>query len=131
MMIINEENYVTMAEEAIKKLKAEKDSRNKPIPIVTTSKIRNLLAMVADIYNEVLNVKDEKLTSEVIERINYMKLRFYYEAGREPAVKRLLETARVFVVIDGIGNSRKNYILFSRYIEALVAFRKYYGGRDE
>lgn len=130
-MIINEENYVTMAEEAIKKLKAEKDSRNKPIPIVTTSKIRNLLAMVADIYNDVLNVKDEKLISEVVERINYMKLRFYYEAGRELAVKRLLETARVFDVIDGIGNSRKNYILFSRYIEALVAFRKYYGGRDE
>ena len=130
-MIINEENYVTMAEEAIKKLTEERNSKNKPIPIVTTSKIRNLLAMVSDIYNDVLNVKDEKLTSDMIERINYMKLRFYYEAGREPAVKRLLETARAFDIIDEIGTSRKNYILFSRYIEALVAFRKYYGGRDE
>ncbi len=131
-LVINEENYVTEAENAIKKLIAEKDPKyNKPLPLVTTSKIRNLLAMVSDIYNDVLNVKDEKLSSEVIGRINYMKLRFYYEAGREETVKRLLKTAGVFDVIDGIGNSRKNYILFSRYIEALVAFRKYYGGRDE
>ena len=59
-----------------------------------------------------------------------MKLRFYYEAGREEKVKTFLETAKIFDIIKEIGNSRSNYILFSRYMEALVAFHKYYGGKD-
>ena len=30
-----------------------------------------------------------------------------------------------------IKGNKENYILFSHYMEALVAFRKFYGGRDE
>jgi len=62
-----------------------------------------------------------------------MKIRFYYEAGKdkEEKVKDLLTTANVFKIIDEIGGKKKNFLLFSRYMEALVAFRKYYGGKDE
>ena len=130
-MQINEINYVDKAEAAIKELGDKHDSKGRKIPIVTTSKIRNLLAMVADIYNDVINCKEENLSNDVVGRINYMKLRFYYEAGRESSVRRLLETADIFKIINEIESSRSNYILFSRYMEALVAFRKYYGGKDE
>ncbi len=130
-MRINEENYVDSAEKAIKELAQRQDRNGRTIPIVTTSKIRNLLAMSADIYNEVLNSKDEKLNADIIGRINYMKLRFYYEAGRERTVKEFLEKADIFNIIKEINGSRKNYILFSHYLEALVAFRKYYGGNDD
>ncbi len=131
MKIINETDYVDKAEKAIKELSSKTNKSGRPIPIVTTSKIRNLLAMVSDIYNDVNNNKDEKLSNVIVGRIAYMKLRFYYEAGREASVKSLLETAKVFDIINEIGNSRSNYILFSRYMEALVAFRKFYGGKDE
>lgn len=130
-MQIDETNYVDKAEKAIKELKQKKDPKGREIAIVTTSKIRNLLAMVSDIYNDVVNNKEEKLSNDIVGRIGYMKLRFYYEAGRESSVKSLLEQAKVFDIINEIGDSRSNYILFSRYMEALVAFRKYYGGRDE
>lgn len=131
-MLIDETNYVDKAEEAIKLLANKKDPKNnRPVPVVTTSKLRNLLGMVSDVYNDVLNVKDEKLDRDIIERINYMRLRFYYEAGREASVKNLLETAKVFEVLKDVGSSRKNYILFSRYMEALVAFRKYYVEKDD
>lgn len=126
-MQINESNYVDMAENAIKELK-EKSSKGR---IVTTSKIRNLLAMVADIYNDVINNKAEELGDDIVVRINYMKVQFYYSAGREDSVKKLLKQANVLRIIDEIGNSRSNYIIFSRYMEALVAFRKYYGGIDD
>lgn len=126
-MQINESNYVDMAENAIKELK-EKSSKGR---IVTTSKIRNLLAMVADIYNDVINNKAEELGDDIVGRINYMKVQFYYSAGRESSVKDLLEQANVLRIIDEIGNSRSKYIIFSRYMEALVAFRKYYGGIDD
>lgn len=126
-MQINETNYVDMAEKAIKELKANQ----KNYKIVTTSKIRNLLAMVADIYNDVLSNKSEELDDDILGRINYMKVQFYYSAGRESSVKNLLEQANVLDIINEIGNSRSNYILFSRYMEALVAFRKYHVGNDD
>ncbi len=130
-MLINEKNYVEMAEQVIKPLSEKKTASGKSVPMVTTSKLRNLLAMVSDTYNDVLNLKEDKLTEELVGQINYMKIRFYYEAGREPKVKELLDHAKVFSLLDQIGGSRANYILFSRYMEALVAFRKYYGGKDE
>ena len=132
-MLINENNYVDFAEETIKKLTkpVEKNGKLSSPKIVSTSKIRNLLAMVSDIYNDVNVLNVDKLPDEIIGQINYMKVRFYYEAGREDSVKKLFETSKVFEIIDEIGNSKKNYILFSKYMEALVAFRKYYGGADD
>ena len=128
-MKLTEDNYVELAEKAINNLKKKNGE------LVTTSKIRNLLAMTADIYNQVVNLKEEKLSAELIGKINYMKIRFIYEAGREQQkekrVKELIEEADILTHIDEIKNSRKQYILFSRYMEALVAYRKFYGGRDE
>lgn len=130
-MRINDNNYVDKAENVIKSL-SEKIGRNgKPIEIVTTSKLRNLLAMVSDLYNYVIDFTDDKLTEDITGRISYMRMRFYYEAGREPKVKELFEEAEVFDIIKEIGTSRKNYILFSRYMESLVAFRKFYGKNDD
>ena len=34
-------------------------------------------------------------------------------------------------ILKEIKQSKKNYLLFSRYMEALIAFHRYYGGRDE
>lgn len=130
-MTVNDRNYVDEAERVIVKLKDLKDNRSgKPIPLVTTSKLRNLLSMTIDIYNEIMNQNAEQLTPEVCARIEYLRVRFLYEAGREPAVKRLVEEAGIIEVLKNVKGSRKNYILFNRYMEALVAFHKYYGGRD-
>ncbi len=125
-MKLDENNYVELAEEAIKKLKSQVNERNhRALPVVTTSKIRNLLAMTAEIYNEVQNNPNERLSEEVKGRINYLKIRVVYEAGREDSVKRFVKTAAILEHLDEIKGSRKQYILFSRYMEALVAYRKF------
>lgn len=129
-MKLTEENYVEISEQVIKKLHEEKNKKGQTIEVVTTSKIRNLLSMTANIYNDVVNTKSEHLSNEMIGRINYLKLRFVYEAGREPKVKRLVETAQILQCLDAIKGNRSQYILFSRYMEALVAYRKFYG-KDE
>ena len=54
-MKLTEENYVELAEKVINKLRSETDRAGHRIPLVTTSKIRNLLAMTANIYNDVVN----------------------------------------------------------------------------
>ncbi len=132
---ITESNYVDAAEKHIKDLVKKNTTVNKmgrtSVEIVTTSKMRGLLAMVSDIYNDVLNERGEMLSNDLIARINYMKVHFYYEAGREKTVKDLLEEAQVFEVINDIKGKRSGFILFSRYMEALVAFRKFYVEKDD
>lgn len=130
-MKLTEENYVKQAEKAMLTICNKTDRRGNPVKPVTTSKIRNLLAMTADIYNEVVNQPGETLSAEIKGQINYMKIHFIYSAGREPKVKELLEEADILTHIDEIGDSRMQYILFSRYMEALVAYRKFRGGKDE
>ena len=41
-----------------------------------------------------------------------------------------MNEAQILDVLKEINGSKKNYILFSRYMEALIAFHKYYGGKD-
>ena len=129
--MITNDNYVNEAEKVIKTLKERKNAKGNFIPVVTTSKIRNLLAMTSDIYNEVMNISGENLDEDICSRIEYLRIRFIYEAGREKAVKDLVETAKLLDVLASIKGSRKRYILFNRYMEALVAFRKYYCDKDE
>lgn len=130
-MRLSEANYVDVAEKSIIELKTLKDKKGKSIKLLSTSQIRNLLAMTADIYNDVLNLREEKLPEEIVGRVNYLKIRFLYEAGREPAVKNFVEKTGILDHINEIGDNKNQYILFSRYMEALVAYRKYYGGKDE
>ncbi len=127
-MILSQENYVDKAEKVIKSLAApNKMGRD----MITTSQIRNLLAMTADIYNEVCLSLDETLSEEILGKIQYLRVRFVYEAGRDPRhMKDFVEKAEILKCLDEIGNSKSRYLLFSSYMEALVAYHKYYGGRD-
>jgi len=124
-MVLNETAFVDKAEKSIHSLieKSKKDKYGNSI-IVTISKIRNLLAMTADIYNEVL-ISNEKLSSDVNARIDYLRVRFVYECGRDETVKDFVEEAEILNALKEINGSRKNFILFQHYMEALVAFHKY------
>lgn len=129
-MRINEENYVSKAEDVIKKLAEKKDKWGNS-NMVTTSQLRNLLAMSADIYNIITAQTDDKLSEEIKGKIEYLKIRIVYDAGRDPKVKDLVKASEILECISEIQGSRKNFILFNRYLEAIVAYRKYLGGKDE
>ena len=63
---LNEKTYVDQAESVLNKLtqKIEKNGKWVTPQIVTTSKIRNILSMAADIYDNVLQNKEEQLSIE-------------------------------------------------------------------
>lgn len=117
-------------ENTIKVLKTKKNQREKPIGLLTVSQIRNLLAMSADILNEVLEYPEENLSEELLDRVSYLTVRFYYEAGRDEKVKSFIETAKLLPFLKSI-KTRKRYIQYYQYMEALVAFHKYHGGKDQ
>ena len=130
-MYINENNYADEAEKVILQLKNKPNPKSgKSVPMVTTSKIRSILAMTSDIYNEVIMLQDDKLSDDLAGRIEYLRIRVVYEAGREQSVKDFIMQAKILDILKEIKGSRKNYILFNRYMESLVAFHKFYGGKD-
>lgn len=125
-----ETDYSKTAEKVIKTL-IEKYGEKK---ILTTSKIRNILAMTADIYNDVNDPSEMKggiLSENIQARIRYLKIRIIYESGRENDVKNFVEESCIVDIINSIGDKKANYIRFSRYMEALVAYRKYLVSYDK
>lgn len=125
-----ETDYSKTAEKVIKTL-IEKYGERK---ILTTSKIRNILAMTADIYNDVNDPSEMKggiLSENIQARIRYLKIRIIYESGRENDVKNFVEESCIVDIINSIGDKKANYVRFSRYMEALVAYRKYLVSYDK
>ena len=124
---LTDENYVSQAEAVIKRL-IDENGKNK---ILTTSKIRKLLAMISDMYTKAKRLKSNTLNSDLLTKIQYFKMHTVYEAGRESSVKKFVEEAQLTDQIDKIKTDREKLILFCHYMEALVAYRKFLGGRDE
>jgi CRISPR-associated protein Csm2 len=98
--------------------------------MLTTSKIRNLLSMISSLYDEVRRNTSEKLGREEVSRIQYIRLHFAYEAGRDNKVKEFVQEADIFAHLKDIGESKESFILFCRYMEALVAYHRYHGGKE-
>ena len=124
---LNKENYVEQAEKVIQSL-IDENGRNK---ILTTSKIRKLLSMVSDMYTKAKRLKTNTLDSEWLTKIQYFKMHTIYEAGRESTVKKFVEEAQIIEQIDSIKADKDRLIFFCHYMEALVAYRKFLGGKDE
>ena len=122
-------DFVEQAENVMTRLKKRKDEEKKQ-PI-TTSKIRNLLSMITDIYN-VENLRtDGTLTEESVQGITMARIRMVYEAGRERSVRDFLDEAKLLEYVKDIGNDRQKLIKFTHYMEALVAYHRFYIGGKE
>lgn len=120
---LNDSEYVDKAEAVIKKLDSEKR-------LLTTSKIRNLLSMISSLYDEVRRSTSEKLSAEAMSQIQYIRLHFAYEAGRDPKVKDFVNEADILAHIKDIGDNKGQFMVFCRYMEALVAYHRYFGGKE-
>lgn len=128
--ILSEENYVDIAEDIIKK-RIVRDNNYKIK--LTTSKIRTILDLFNEIRNDVIYDSQKELSKDIIGRIQYLRLRIIYECGREEnkgVVKDFIECSDILSIIKTIGHDKNNFLLLSKYIEALVAYHKFYGGKD-
>lgn len=125
------EDYVDKAERLMKKLNT----------YISTSKIRDLLAQVNELYNDIILEQDEKLDTQYVEKIRHLKVKMIYDAGRDSQLisvgkgKKISKLTYFFqetgllVMVDEIGDSRKKFLEYCRYFEALVAYHKFYGGK--
>ena len=81
------------------------------------------------IYEENLRTESE-LSEESQAAVGLMRIRFAYEGGRDSKVKDFIAKAYLLEYLKGIGSSRDDFIRFAHYMEALVAYHRFFGGRE-
>ncbi|EGQ1734941.1 type III-A CRISPR-associated protein Csm2 [Staphylococcus pseudintermedius] len=99
---------------------------------LTTSKLRSLMEQVNRLYTIVFNSNSELLSDEFLDELEYLKVKFYYEAAREKSVDIFLRKTFMIQIIDkAIKKKSKHYFLnYCKYFEALVAYAKFYQRED-
>lgn len=131
---VNRLDIIEKAEEVIKKLIRSDRYGNKKI-FLTTSQIRKFLTAVNVVKNKVdiykMQPDNDYLSDELALEIQFLKVSILYQSGRENAVKEFVEESDIVKIISGIENDIKKFERFHKYIEALVAYHKYYGGKDK
>ena len=123
MAILTDNNYVDKAEQVIKSLNRNK--RDSKLFLLTTSKIRNLLNLTSTLFDE-SKVREYK---DLADKIAYLRVQFVYQSGRETSVKDLVNKAEILDILKEI-NNKESLQRFFRYMEALVAYFRFYGGKD-
>ena len=117
-------NFADIAEEIIK---AHKDFMDRD-PI-STSQIRNLLDLLNVLRERLRTERVKELTEDMKGQVQYIKLRFVYAAGRDKdskGVRDFIQRSGMIACLDTVKDSVKQYELVCKYMEALVAYHKYY-----
>ncbi|MDO5325217.1 MAG: type III-A CRISPR-associated protein Csm2 [Clostridia bacterium] len=120
------EEYVDLAEKNISDLKAEIDADRRIKPI-TTTKLRNLFNLFAEVYNESLRMEGDKLTAAQIDALRTARVRIVYECGRDRDVKRFVDKTEMREFLFGVEDRKSELIRYYHYLEALVAYGRFTG----
>lgn len=112
-----------------------KDHRDNDRLDLKTSQIRKFLAAVTSVTNQIevwhmQHIDTDVLPDELAAQVKYLKVKLAYQAGREKSVKQFAEKARLSQRIDAIGCDRRKYQEFAHFVEALVAYHRFYGGQE-
>lgn len=99
---------------------------------LTTSQLRKFLSAVNSVSNKInlyriQNTNSKELNEDLAAQVQYLKIKLVYQAGREQSVKDFMNKSGLETMISGIGTSIKKYEEFAKYVEALVAYRKFEG----
>ena len=140
--VATKNSIVDRAEGVIRKLKKDKYGKI----ALKTNQIRKFLTAVNILANKVAIYKAEhpgikKLPEELIDEVQYLQVKLIYQVGREKKdtkpqfqpgpVEDFVNNAGLISAVKNIGNSIAEFEKFNRYMEALVAYHKFYGGKDK
>ena len=115
-------NFADSAEKVILEHKQGNDK-------ISTTQLRGLFSLLTEV-REIIRVRQEKLLDEnLMSRVQYIKMRFVYAAGRgEKGVHAFMKQSALIEGLDRVKDSVKQFELVCKYMEALVAYHKFYIG---
>ena len=103
---------------------------------LTTSQIRKFLTAVNVVRNKVdlyiaQNKDADELSTELAAEVKFLKVNLLYQAGRAKAVKNFMEISNLAAIIGDVDKNIKKFQRLCKYVEALVAYHKFMGGKDK
>lgn len=105
-------------------MKEMKNERNQ----LTTNQMRIILSLFVNIRNQLeKNRMKNDLNEEEKYKIKYIKIKLIYQSARM-GNKKFIRDSFLEYMIDDV-NTRKDFYELVDYVEALVAFQKYYIGK--
>ena len=120
------EDYVEEAEKKIQEYTTKVNRRS----WITTTKLRNILSLLMDVYNvEKLRV-DQTISEESHVKLQMARIRLAYECGRDRITKDFVDHTNLLPWLKNAGKSREKVLNYIHYVEALVAYHRYYGGKE-
>lgn len=131
-------NDVKRAEEVIENLIKGKSGENTD-KLISSSQLRKIFSAVNNLKSKIVveqiknKSNDQKISEELQREVQFLKPMLRYQAGRNfeknkdnNLVHEFIEEAQLIDRIDKIGDSLQEFNNFHKYLEALVAFHKYY-----
>lgn len=123
---LDKKTYVKQAENVIADLQKFEGGQLK----VTSTQLRNIHTMMTELYNMITHYSEETLNDDIQSHVQYIKMKIAYNAGRNFDVKRFVERSHLMKYLDDVGDSKSRLLLVFHYSESLVAYHKFYGGKD-
>lgn len=107
--------------------KKDKNGNVTGIPKITTSQLRKFLSAVNSVANKVQICTNENLDADLINEIQYLRVKLAYQAGRYSEVRDLAIQANLDEEINKI-KTKQDFVNFARFIEAIIAYHKFNKG---
>ena len=121
---LDETNYDDKAKGYVEKSKA---NYGELFDDLTTTKLRSIYGLIMNVYNRINEPSDfEKYQSD----IQYLKVKMAYESGRDKTVKQFIDSTYLMEAVSQI-KTYEQFLLYCRYAESLVAYFKFFGGKDK
>ncbi|MBQ8749183.1 MAG: type III-A CRISPR-associated protein Csm2 [Clostridia bacterium] len=115
------ENYADEAEKVIQDLQEK---------MLSVSSIRNILELINNVRERMVFEK-ESISKSLQNEIQYIRVKVSYMYGRgDSAIKNFIDKSKIMELVLCIGDNKNKFEIFAKYVEALVAFHKFYGGKD-
>jgi len=106
------------------------EKKGKDFKKIKTNQIRNFFAAIVSIKNKV-EAMDEFIYSEIETELLLLQPKLAYAAGRQNVVRPFKEFMdEIIPSIQKSTDKEKAVINFFNLIESVVAYHKFYGGRD-
>ena len=124
---LTSENYAIFAERI---MQASENNKDGWFASLSTSKIRGIYALIMNVYTR---ITDEETFEKNKTDLQYIKVKMAYESGRETnkktRVKEFIQGTGLMAALDVI-TTYDQFILYCRYAESLVAYFKFFGGKE-
>lgn len=119
--VLDDSNYADRARKCI-----AGDTEQLRYRRLSTSKLRGIYSLIMNIYAKI-NSRDD--FAEHKNELQHLKVKMAYECGRDHNVKEFIEDTSLMRIVGDI-RTYEQFILYCRYAEGLVAYFKFYGGKD-